>query len=133
MAPAREVTGFRFGGGIVSKVVTMPKEPGFEVKSECGRRWFVPITAVQADYAAFLGQVDGLEPDAAMARAGKSQGDLHSWFVEQFDWADVDRYGVLSKEASAKDIARALNAARAGHDPGNCSTAVGLKAEGAVA
>lgn len=118
----------RVGRGMTSKsskgdsvAPGVAPEEGFEVQSECGRGWFVPMTAVQANYAEYLAQADGLDDSAAMVRAGKSKADLHSWFAEQFDWADIDRYGRLTKEASAEHIARALNAVRADGSPSDSS------------
>lgn len=83
-------------------------EKGYEVKSPCGRAWFVPHSAIVQDYADFLVQADGLSENDALAKS-REDCDIECWFCEQFNWSDVRRMGVLIKEASAKDIERALN------------------------
>lgn len=84
------------------------KNPGFEIKSPCGRVWFVSHAAVMADYIEYVKQADGLTKAEATAYA-KDNCDVECWFAEQFDWSDVKRLGTLVKEASADDIERALN------------------------
>ena len=93
------------------------QEEGFEVKSECGRSWFVPMSAVQANYAAYLVEADGLEPGAALLKAGASTQGLYCWFAEQFDWADVETHGRTVRDADAKEVLRALNSVRSGGSP----------------
>jgi hypothetical protein len=87
-------------------------QPGFEVKSPCGRVWFVPLEQVRRDYAAFLQQVDGLGHDAAMAKVAENEEFVPTWFCEQFDWRDVARLGQLVQDASAEAVARALDFVR---------------------
>jgi hypothetical protein len=100
-------------------------EPGFEVRSPCGRVYFVPFKKVREDYAFFLQQADGLDEMAALEKASKNEAFLQTWFVEQFDWEDVARNGNVVKAASAEDIERALDFLRnnASSSPANDYTA----------
>jgi len=83
-------------------------EKGFEVRSQCGRVWFVPHDAVIADYAAYLEQEDKLSKEDALAQARQDEGTAQMWFTQQFNWSDIDRHGRLVREASAEDLERAL-------------------------
>lgn len=91
------------------------KTKAFRLKSVCGREYRVPVAAVAKDYADYLVKEDKIK--RAEAEAKMTNADVQSWFAEQFSWADVEAYGVLVKEASAKDIARALNVVREGLSP----------------
>lgn len=92
------------------KTSTSPTgEPGFEVRSPCGRAWFVPLSKVLEDYAAFLKDADKLSDEEARAKAFEDPSFGHTWFCEQFIWQEVERDGTLIKEASPEDILRALN------------------------
>lgn len=85
-------------------------EPGFLVKSPCGREWFVPIEAVSNDYAEFLVQADGLTMSAATIQAEKGKDFLPTWFAEQCNmWSDIDRLGRLTKKSSMYKTKSALN------------------------
>jgi hypothetical protein len=93
-------------------------EPGFEVRSPCGRAWFVPLEQVREDYAEFLKQVDGLDDEAARSEVARNESFVPTWFYEQFAWADILARGKLVKEATAEDIVRALDFLRANSDIG---------------
>lgn len=84
------------------------KNPGFEVKSPCGRVWFVPHSAVFDDYVAFVKQADSLSEEEARLHA-QEECDIETWFCEQFNWTDVKQYGTLIKQASPEDVESALN------------------------
>lgn len=103
-------------------------EPGFEVKSPCGRVWFVPLEKVRLDYAEFLQQADGLDKAAAMSKVAQNEEFVPTWFHEQFDWSDVTRHGRLVQEASPEAIARALDFLRdnSGYSATNDCTAHGI-------
>lgn len=97
------------------------KTKAFRVKSVCGREYKVPVTGVVDDYANYLMGEDKLSREEAEAKMTDS--DVKSWFFEQFDWREVERYGELVKEASAKDITRALNIVREGLTPAGAAMA----------
>lgn len=102
-------------------------QPGFSVKSPCGRVWFVPLEQVREDYAQFLQQADGLSQSEARARVAKNEEFVPTWFYEQFDWSDVASRGQLVVQANPADIERALNFLR---DNAEVSPASGAQAFG---
>lgn len=97
------------------------KAPGFTVKSPCGREWFVPLTAIIADYASFLQEADGLSNADALTKANANMSFMETWFHEQFSWSDVVHHGVLVKKADAAHVEAALNFYRdySGQSPSN--------------
>jgi len=103
------------------------KTKAFRLKSVCGREYKVPVTGVATDYARFLMKEDKLT--RAQADAQMTDDDVTSWFYGQFSWDEVGHYGVLVKEASAKDVERALNLRREGLTPGEAAMARLVKAE----
>ena len=96
-----------------------PATQTFRVASPCGRVYEVPWSQVREDYLAYLIKEDGLSREQALARV--TRGDVDSWFYEQFDWSDVERYGTCVQQADAAQIRAALNAVRADTSPGNCT------------
>ena len=100
---------------------------GFLVKSPCGRHYFVPLAEVRKDYAACVRQIDGLTRKASLAYVDE-QGPaaLEQWFAEQWNWIDVADAGVLVREASKRDVKRALDDARDSSSRGvyTCATRV---------
>lgn len=102
------------------------KTKAFHLKSACGREYHVPVSGVARDYADYLVTEDKLT--LAAAEAQMTDTDVHSWFAEQFNWADVERCGVLVKNASAEDVARALNLMREESDPASAALAKLIKA-----
>lgn len=91
-------------------------QPGFSVKSPCGRVWFVPLEQVRQDYAQFLMQADGLSNSEALAKVAENEEFVPTWFYEQFSWADVVARGQLVVQASPADIEYALNFVRDNSD-----------------
>lgn len=89
----------------------------FRMDSPCGRVYLVSMEAVRQDYVDFLVQEDHLDPEQARNQASFS--DVHSWFLEQFNWDDIDRLGECIQQASPKDIARALDRERRSEHPSN--------------
>lgn len=87
-------------------------ERGFVVASPCGRAWFVAEAKVQADYARFLQEQDGISRTEAMRIAGGDAGFLQEWLGTQYTWSDVEKQGVLLQDATAKDIRNALDHVR---------------------
>ncbi len=85
------------------------QEPGYRLKSPCGREYFVSKKAVLADYAQFLVDEDGLTLEEALTQANKDPTFGDTWFAEQYIWADVVEQGVLVKDASPEDVTRALD------------------------
>ena len=84
-------------------------EIGFDVRSPCGRTWFVPLETVHKDYADFLVEQDGLSMGEAMAQAGGDQENLAVWFAEQWNLRDVAKRGRLTGLPTAEDVQRALD------------------------
>ena len=83
---------------------------GFEAPSPCGRTWFVPLSAVREDYAQFLVDADGVSYEEARQKIEEYGEDtLTTWFYEQFDWSDVERYGTLTGAPSMQQVIAALN------------------------
>lgn len=109
-------------------ITPTPGEAGFEVRSPCGRAWFVPLEQVQLDYAAFLQETDGIDAEAARSKAAAVGGFMRTWFSEQFDWNDAVTCGRQIKEASPEDIVRALDfyRSRADRRPADDCTAHGI-------
>lgn len=91
----------------------MTKTSGFLVKSSCGRHYFVPREEVRQDYAACVRQMDGLNREASLAYVD-AQGApaLDAWFAEQWNWEDVADAGTVVRQASARDVKRALDLSR---------------------
>lgn len=88
----------------------IPQEPGFLVRSPCGREWFVPLEAVGRDYAEFLAEQDGLSPEAAAGESGKARDFWPTWFAEQCHmWVDVERLGRLVKTSTLFKTKKALD------------------------
>lgn len=95
----------------------MTKAPGFLVKSPCGRHYFVPLEAVRQDYAACIRQMDGLNRKASLAYVDEQGPDaLVRWFAEQWNWDDVADAGAVVRDASARDVKRALDHMRESTD-----------------
>ncbi len=90
------------------------------VNSPCGRVWHVPILKVREDYARFLVDADGVTMEAAMEKSTPEFAG--TWFAEQYIWAEVERDGVLVRDADAEQIKEALDFLRAFSDsgPGAC-------------
>jgi hypothetical protein len=98
----------------------------FKISSPCGRVYELPLKKVQDDYVAYLVEADKISPFQAMQEMSKD--DVHSWFMEQFNWDDVDRYATLVKEPSAKQIQAALDAMRNGtYAPDNAKLQISPK------
>lgn len=77
------------------------------VTSPCGRVWHVPLLKVREDYARFLVEADGLSMEAAMEKSTPKFAP--TWFAEQYIWTEVERDGVLAREADAAQVTAALN------------------------
>ena len=99
----------------------------FRLKSVCGREYHVPVKGVAIDYAQYLVKEDKITWEEAKEKM--SDADVKSWFAEQFDWRDVETYGVLVKEPTANNIARALNVVREGLTPANAAMARMVRAD----
>lgn len=84
---------------------------GFRVDSPCGRSYEVPLAKVRDDYARFLMENDGVTRAEALEKCDRDT--LETWFCEQFDWSDVERYGRVVKNPSARQIKEALDLMRA--------------------
>ena len=83
------------------------KTKQYRVEGACGREWVVPLQAVMNDYIHFLETNDNITRKEAIRRTDIN--DITSWFHEQFNWSDVEKYGKMVKEASQKTIEDALN------------------------
>lgn len=76
-----------------------------EVNSACGRVWHVPLENVRLDMACFYMEADGITlPEAKKQAARLTEGDLETWFAEQFVWGEVVRYGELKKDLTSKQL-----------------------------
>lgn len=89
---------------------------GFEVRSPCGRAWFVPVEMVERDYAEFLVHADGLSGEAALKQACDDDDFAQTWFCEQYIWEEAERDGVKLGEWPKSDR-RTRAAARWGANP----------------
>jgi hypothetical protein len=88
----------------------IPQEPGFLVRSPCGREWFVPLEAVGRDYAEFLVENDGLSPEEAARQSNEVRSFWPVWFAEQcYMWVDIDRLGRLVKTSTLFKTKKALD------------------------
>jgi len=83
-------------------------EPGFEVRSSCGRVWFLPAAQVLSMYVEFVMQTEGLDFAAAKLKADR-HADIQLWFAEQTDWADIVRLGRLVSMASTEKVSNILD------------------------
>lgn len=93
--------------------MTDKQEPGFRVPSPCGRVWFVPLSAVAADYAEFLMEADGLSREDAQRQVEGSPEFLPTWFAEQCNtWGDVERLGRLEVKSTLFKTKAALDRRR---------------------
>ena len=90
---------------------------GFRIASPCGRTYEVPLTKVRDDYAKYLMESDGITRAQALAQCDRET--LETWFMEQFDWSDVERYGRVVKNPSPRQIREALDLMRGNDSPGN--------------
>ena len=82
----------------------------FRISSRCGRIYELPLKKVQDDYVDYLVREDKITPEQAIQNIDKD--DLRSWFMEQFNWDDVDKYATVVKKPSAQQIEEALNEMR---------------------
>lgn len=90
-----------------------PKDPGFLVRSRCGRSWFVPLEAVGRDYAKFLEEQDGMSPEKAMEASSKERDFWPSWFAEQCcDWSTIESLGILVEKSALPKTKKALDRLR---------------------
>lgn len=82
----------------------------FRISSPCGRIYELPLKKVEEDYINYLVEADKVTPEEALREMTKD--DVYSWFMEQFNWDDVDTYATLVQEASPKQIQEALDLLR---------------------
>lgn len=91
----------------------------FRISSPCGRIYELPLKKVEEDYIDYLVEADKITPEEASKDMTKD--NIYSWFMEQFNWDDVDRYATLVQEASPKQIQEALDLLRRSSHPPNKS------------
>lgn len=91
------------------------QEPGYHIKGQCGREWFVPIAAVGRDYAEFLMQADKLSETEAVAQSNAVPDFWQTWFSDQCCyWEDIERLGRLVQPVGRFKTRKANDRAR-GH------------------
>ena len=89
-----------------------PNQYGFEIKSKCGRTWFMPLEVVKADFVKFQVENENRPEQEVLKEIEDDPNCLRIWFVEQFTWPEVIEHGKQVVDASPEQILRALDAVR---------------------